>query len=76
MADDTKFKSPAKAAQQDRRAERLAAELRANLKRRKTASRGRTAEETAEDFPADEPEKPGGELSAVPTPLPHGAGNA
>ncbi len=54
MADDTPRKHPVKVAQSDRRAERLAGELRANLKRRKAASRAKVTTGT----PGDEPEKP------------------
>jgi hypothetical protein len=52
-----------KANERDRRAERLAAALKENLKRRKAQARGRSAEEAAApapesgERPADEPDR-------------------
>jgi hypothetical protein len=43
MADKSTEKDPAKARASDRRAERLADQLRANLKRRKAAARAKCA---------------------------------
>ena len=57
MTDNPISEMPAKPTAKDRRTERLAAELRANLKRRKAAARGR---DTAGTPPGDPktPEKP------------------